>query len=292
MDQVEDLSQVSKLSPRMILSRHIDVTAYGCPEDYPYVDGKQNSECSVDLEPLWFRLRKGTPLLTSALDLLNKDGEVSLQHYDDNYDIKVAEIAASTTLRWCSDFVERLNLCPWAKSSLMNDEAIRIKIVPQREGLDEFETIIRKSAGELIDVTGGIDPPDRENDEDFVDPNVAITFVVAVPSNMAYDYNALELLTSQNHRHEADFDFYSFYDFSTDMEDRLMEEVEEAGNEDFDFKSDEYHGLLGNEVTMAPFHNEWAFLNAESEEDLEEFDDSYENEPADFDEDDEDENIW
>lgn len=137
--------------------------------------------------------------------------------------------AIRQTLRWCLNFVQELNLCPWAKLSLKDKMAIRLKVVEQQLGMDCFESIIRESAKELIRIT----------DEGYVDENVAITFVIALPA--LHDGNCY------------DFEFDNFYDFSVDLEDRLFDEAEES--------SDDSNIQIGDEITIAPFHPEWTFAS-------------------------------
>lgn len=135
---------------------------------------------------------------------------------------KGVDTCTRQTLRWCLNFVSGLKLCPWAKLSLKDGQAIRLKIVEQSAGLNHFETIIRESAQELI----------RISDEGYVDPNVAITFIVAIGDS-------------------KDFEFEQFYDFSSDLEERLFEEA--------DISSNDLESCIGEQITIAPFHPDWTF---------------------------------
>ena len=110
-----------------------------------------------------------------------------------------------------------------------------------------FEGTLRDSAEELLRVTGY--PCDTEKGEvddnaiDLVDPNVAITFVVAAP------------LTGEE---LPEFSFALFCDFAYDLEDRLLDEADELR---------EKKGMphFGEEVTIAPFHPDWKFAGNDGE---------------------------
>jgi hypothetical protein len=166
---------------------------------------------------------------------LRKSADESSMFINDNLSfVKDTDIpfgvndAIYQTLRWCLNFVMELNLCPWARLSLRDKMAIRFKVVDQEFGIDCFERIVRESARELIRIT----------DEEYVDENVAITFVIALPKVEENSY---------------DFEFDNFYAFSVNLEDRLFEEAEES--------SDNTNVQIGDEVTIAPFHPEWAFAS-------------------------------
>lgn len=171
--------------------------------------------------PAFYRLRK------------SNDDSSMLIGFQNSY-MKQSDIpnrvndAIHQTIRWCLNFVLELNLCPWAKLSLKDKMAIRLKVIDQESGIDRFEQIIRESAKELIKIT----------DEGYVDENVVITFIVALPKDEENWY---------------DFEFDKFYDFSVDLEDRLFEEAEES-NDNSDVP-------IGDEITIAPFHPDWAFAS-------------------------------
>lgn len=137
--------------------------------------------------------------------------------------------ATDRTFQWCSDFVETLNLCPWAKVSLQTNNAIRLKILHQSMGLDAMENVMRESALELIDIT----------DSGNVDANAGITFILVLEGGYGYS---------------KEFEFQSFYDFCVDLEDRLFDE-----GEMLDEAEDSTNIAVGEEVTMAPFHPDWHF---------------------------------
>lgn len=192
---------------------HADVTYY-------------DQDC---MHPMLYRLRK--PMDGS---IFVKDESRYMEHTDISNRVNDA---INQTLRWCLNFVQELNLCPWAKLSLKDKMAIRLKVVEQELGIDCFESIIRESAKELIRIT----------DEGYVDENVAITFVIALPA--IHDGNCY------------DFEFDNFYDFSVDLEDRLFDEAEES--------SDNSNIQIGDEITIAPFHPDWAFASDSGDIELE-----------------------
>jgi len=207
----------------------------------------------TELQPLYVRLRPNTHVYAKS-DLLlsssskqqcevyyfNHDSDIGDPHSDIPAIVQMAQHVATTTISWCTDFVAAsdLNLCPWAKKSLLSTHAditagnnqhaalipnaIRIKVVPQSEGLEEMEEVIRSSALELVRLTGGTSTGKHEIGQRVVDPNLAITFVVAAPSmtrnhgfekssSKSASYETLELVpTARRGSHEADFEFNSF----------------------------------------------------------------------------------
>jgi len=209
-----------------------------------------NGGVSSSLRPTYVRLR---PEATMH-DVGFAAGSSDLEHDH----IQCADYAAEATLRWCNDFVAALGLCPWAKLSLATKNAIRIKVVPQIMGIDAFERVIRSSATELLRITGHEEY--RCNDTDtvlgdddailYVDPNIAITFVVALP------------VDCENNDNLPEFEFNSFHDFAVDLEDRWFDEADafaDACNEGICNDDDEWLTPIGDLVTLAPFHPRWEF---------------------------------
>jgi hypothetical protein len=219
--ELQRLSNDLDSSCKEISSLHADVSYY------PDVDSST---------PSIYRLNKYSKLLQLD-DSLHSKASIS----DD------VQQATDSTIRWCSDFVQELNLCPWAKISLQSKNAIRIKIIHQISGLKEMERIIRESAKELIWLT------DEESGD--VDINAGITFIVALPRS--------------NGKHRKGFQFQNFYDFSTELEDKLFDEADEvhdaieAGSVDL-----EDENLIGDEITLAPFHPDWSFAGTSGENPL------------------------
>jgi len=86
-----------------------------------------------DLSPTYLLLNvpdddNSNPMQSSSFDFIAPD-DPFLQN---------ADYAVEATLRWCSDFVAKLNLCPWAKLSLAEQNAIRVKVVDQFLGIEAF----------------------------------------------------------------------------------------------------------------------------------------------------------
>ena len=195
--------------------------------------------------------------------------------------LQKADYAVEATLRWCSDFVAKLNLCPWAKLSLAEQNAIRVKVVDQTLGIDSFERIVRDSGLELLKLTGheeyssSFDDDDDDNDKvgrgeagggkdaQCIDPNVAITFIIAVPPTM--DVDVLIDCLDQESQNLPDFNFAPFHDFVFDLEDRLFEEADafaeadEKVNQSPVHVSDDAQLPIGDWITIAPFHPAWSF---------------------------------
>jgi len=212
-DDMKALSEVTKIATETLSAVHSDATYY-----------------QKSLEPAMYRINRRNDdkgLLKSIAGIESTAAPPPL-----------AQDAAEKTIRWCSDFVQTLNLCPWAKKSLQSNNAIRIKIMPQSMGTDAMEQLIRDSAHELIDLT----------DSGEVDINVGITFVIAIGND---DSDA----------GEPAFDFEEFYAFVIDLEDRMFDEAD-AAHEYLDDSEDVFmpmDPLFGDKVTIAPFHPEWFF---------------------------------
>ena len=187
-----------------------------------------------------------------------------------------ADYAVEATLRWCSDFVAILNLCPWAKLSLAEQNAIRVKVVDQTLGIDSFERIVRDSGLELLKLTGHeeysymYDDDDDDNkvgkggaggekDAKCIDPKMAITFIIAVPPTMDVDVDCLD----QESQNLPDFNFAPFHDFVFDLEDRLFEEADAFAEADEKVSqlhvTDDTQLPIGDWITVAPFHPAWSF---------------------------------
>lgn len=221
-----------------------------------------------DFSPTYWRLARST-VTNGATAASNNSTAGAIDHHDDPF-VQNADYAVEATLRWCSDFVAKLNLCPWAKLSLAERNAIRVKIVDQTLGIDSFEQIVRDSGLELLKLTGceayssGDMAGGGEEDAQYIDPNVAITFIVALPPIMDGDYN------NEEQKHLPDFDFAPFHDFVFDLEDRLFEEADafaDAGEEEERQLQDCAPGTtanfvqvpIGDWITVAPFHPAWSF---------------------------------
>ncbi len=200
-------------------------------------------------------------------------------------DLRDIEEATERTYRWCKNFVEHLNLCPWAKLSLQSSNAIRIKIIHQDitcsgregiiQGIDAMEQIIRDSALELMELTDENDGHEFEHGHGHghgqlhghVDANVGITFVIAIPRTG----------NESNHRHMWDFEFEQFYDFCIGLEDQLLDEAEDYLDESTPQAeaqdsvvpasasvSADRARTIGDEITIAPFHPDWSFASSSS----------------------------
>ena len=210
-DEIKSLSQGTELSVERLAAVHSDVTYY------------QNS-----LEPTMYRINR------NSKDVSKKAIETQCTSATP----VIVQDAADKTVRWCSEFVQALNLCPWSKLSLQSHNAIRIKIMNQSIGTDAMEQLIRDSALELISLT----------DSGDVDINVGITFVIAIGND---DVDA----------GDQAFAFEEFYNFAIDLEDRMFDEAD-AAHEQMEMNEDDFmpmDPLFGDKVTIAPFHPAWHF---------------------------------
>jgi len=183
------------------LSDEIDLT-------FDEIQAKYIGATYCSRQPL-FRLRNGHESL------------LNLMSVHDCNQIARLERSVAVTYRWCSNFVQHLNLCPWAQGSLDSKNAIRIKIVNQSDGFDMIEKVMEESSLELIE----------ETESCRVDPYLGITFVVAIPDKLGES------------KCGTLFDFISFYDFFNDLEERILDEN------------------IGENVTIAPFHPEWTYAS-------------------------------
>lgn len=212
IDQMKSLSSITSVSIGDLHSHHIDVIY------------DPSSSSSI------FRLRSQSRIHKVARDHISECQPISTQK------ASRAQSGAALTYRWCSNFVKHLNLCPWAKQSLSSENAIRVKVVDQKDGLDKMEQVVRESAIELKDLT----------DRGLVDPYIGISFVVSLP----------DCGTSGND--EEGFDFLSFNEYFNDLEEEFLDElVDGAGS------------YIGDEVTIAPFHPKWSFAPSDMDEDNE-----------------------
>ena len=220
-NEISTLSDLSNTSIEDFHSQHVDVTYI---KEEPHSDSSSSGQKTKSI----FRLRRNSTNICSIAE-----ANLSICKPISSQTTIAVENAAKITYRWCSNFVEHLNLCPWAKQSLSSDNAIRIKVVDQSDGLNMMENVIRESSLELKKLTG----------DGVVDPYIGITFVVAIPDDK-------ETLGMQ------DFDFMPFFNFFNDLEDRFLDEAEDE---------DGIH--LFDEVTIAPFHPHWSFASSTSDED-------------------------
>lgn len=155
-----------------------------------------------------------------------------------NIDIDLLDEVIIKTYKWCNNFVQKLNLCPWVKSSLTPSKSsnIRIKLIHQNDN-NHIETIIRDSSYELLQLTATDDNSDCEYS---IDGNAAITFIIILPNknddndNNRYYYN-------------EEYTFEHFYNLYAYLEDKLFDEA------------DNNIDNLGNEITIAPFHPNWTY---------------------------------
>lgn len=195
------------------------------------------------LEPALYRINPDRD------DEMWNQNYISLLEPKQNLDVTLmhkVEKVASLTYNWCSNFVQTLNLCPWAKLSIQSKNSIKIHILNQRMGLENMEHLVRKGALELMDLT----------ERGKVDENSGITFVVAM-----HDED-VELGVQG-----PDFYFETFYNFCTGLEDRLLNEDDVDMNELY-CTDMQYTPLssIGDEVIIAPFHPEWRWNSFDTHE--------------------------
>ena len=183
-----------------------------------------------------FRLHfKTDPTLEESVQVMNPLSATIADETVLGSNLIVAEQALQTTLRWCDAFVANLNLCPWAKHSLLSQNAIRIKLVHQSGGTSEFIRVLDDSIQELIDLTQEGGP---------VDSNLAITFVVAIPDCRIQRRGNGARANIEWLEEEWDWEFEQFHELALDLDDEVQEEV-----------------------IIAPFHPKWVFYSPHEEDD-------------------------
>jgi len=218
-DQINSISSSINIPVEEIFSHHVDVT-YDA-------DGYQHDPNSSAI----YRIRPKSIIPS----LIMKHGQ--FLGYDSIHLDEVSRIekAAECTYRWCSNFVQHLNLCPWAKQSLSSDNAIRIKVVDQKPiGFKQLVKVVRDSSIELKCLV----------DNGLVDPYIGISFVVFLP----------DCGTSGND--EETFQFLPFYEMFNELEEYFLDEL-----------SDNDGNYIGEAITVAPFHPRWSFASSNLDKD-------------------------
>eukprot|EP00566_Odontella_aurita_P018812 CAMPEP_0113555950 /NCGR_PEP_ID=MMETSP0015_2-20120614/16995_1 /TAXON_ID=2838 /ORGANISM="Odontella" /LENGTH=311 /DNA_ID=CAMNT_0000457271 /DNA_START=229 /DNA_END=1164 /DNA_ORIENTATION=+ /assembly_acc=CAM_ASM_000160 len=239
-EELPQMASSTSMEPRELTDMFVDLSVFG---------EKETSD--VDLEPSLLHIRPET----FAAPIVSRARHEKFFSEKEEEAMAAAEEVAEMTIRWSNDFVRRLNLCPWAKTSLTTDNAIRVKIVPEKLGLGVFHDVVRLSAWELLRATGDLETNENDNSKQDgsgisrVDPNAAITFVVASPSNPG-EYDPF------HQTHEA-YEFKSFLGFVEDMEDGFFDEAD---------NSEDGGPYIGDYVTIAPFHPLWHFASAEEDD--------------------------
>jgi hypothetical protein len=139
---------------------------------------------------------------------------------------RVALKAAQMTYNWSSNFVQKLELCPWAKTSLETPNAMHFFVVqsPQNEASSSriVEQVARRFVHDVMpnhDYAATLSPLER----------AAIYFVLFLPVDSWMD------------------DFGGFYDWFSQLE-------EEWDDEEL------------QHVIIAPFHPDWEFAAADDQE--------------------------
>ncbi|KAL9180842.1 hypothetical protein ACHAXT_011295 [Thalassiosira profunda] len=172
---------------------------------------------------------------------------------------KEAIDAIGATHRWSSNFVRKLQLCPWAGASLDTSGAVRYwvlvvedsgsdSIEQEQRGavaLGEMERLVRRAGRQLDQITS---PLMAEEGTNPIDPSVTISFVVLV------DKQRGQLP-----------DFGTFHEFFLELEDRLLDECDDYwdgiddDNEGITEEEDAENVPLGCDITIAAFHPKWQF---------------------------------
>ena len=240
----------------------------------PYVFGVRYGDISIAREG-WIRIMEcpdarvfGKMLedYRSSTRNLKSENENGISPYP-----IVAIEAATATLRWCDEFVAKLGLCPWAKQSLSQPGAVRVKIVQHNSdsSLQEFEHSVREAASEFLYVTDRISgaedtghlspvllqpeiPVPKIEGPPAINPTLAITFVVLAPSERTKDDRLATPTDKASPALSTEFSFYEFYEFVDELESALFDEADDDINP------------IGDLVTLAGFHPNWEFSGSNS----------------------------
>ena len=131
------------------------------------------------------------------------------------------------TWNWCAQFVVRHGLCPWAKASVREPNAIRIYAWINPE-LPLLEHVLEQAADDFV----------RDLQNQQADPNSAIAFVLLLPSFSEKDISA-----NRNNNDSWWYeDFASFCDSFFELEERWSRH---------------------EQVTLAPFHPQWSYFSGD-----------------------------
>jgi hypothetical protein len=139
-----------------------------------------------------------------------------------------ANRAARETWNWCSRFVVRYDLCPWAAASVRTAHAVRVHVVVVADGERRQEELMEAATRQVSRDFA------RELETAGADPNAAIAFVVLL-------------------KKDPPWDFEEFYDWFVGLEELQWSEEEEED--------------LADVITLAPFHPDWSFAAAAADDD-------------------------
>ncbi|KAL7465355.1 hypothetical protein ACHAXS_005681 [Conticribra weissflogii] len=302
-----DVDATSIEESRLLRSCDAVITAWSIGADDGSNNGGSNESIQNDFKirgqsHRWIRHMKNKDtgdLVTSqqkrqhdSRRLHDSDFNVSLKRITPSLPPMEALEAMEATYRWASNFVRPLHLCPWAGSSLDTPGAMRYWVVLLDSNEDSndnesnmmevqrqriIEKAVREAGIHLRQITSSSDG--NLNDENAIDPSVAISFVIIVPRVQSPSTLSSSPLPSMDRSILIDIlqSFDSFYEFFLDLEDRLLDECDNYWDETEENNIDDRDsgGLDGNsgdtakeapigcEITIAAFHPDWRFSAAD-----------------------------
>ena len=201
---------------------------------------------------------------------------------DTNNEDTAVALAIRRTMNWCKDFVVKLDLCPWAKSSIQTKDAIQFFVVVDRSevqansSLTHNQDVHNKRIRIVHDVarqfqndilhTSSIcnehDEYEHEHEHDHNHDNqtnqsgdiktlerAAIYFIIFLSNSNNNKIQGSKNNYNGDDENDNSVSFLEFFEWFTDIEDNWV-----------------YDGLL-DDVTIAPFHPDWQFATDGDDDD-------------------------
>lgn len=255
-----------------------DDTLYSCDAVVSILDVQNNALN----EYRWIHSIQHDESASSQDEYVANKNTSSTDHYIQPPNLPTSAMnSIKATHRWASHFVRRLQLCPWAASSLDTFGAIRYWILlvddnthGGHDGHDDdvwYENIVFHHMERMVHEAGvqleQITQPNSEKIEcdtkKSIDPSAAISFVICAPYNSSC-------------RDDTDVSFESFHEFFVDLEDQLLDECDDYWdgidatweNENDDSRANDESDIPQCcKITIAAFHPNWRF-NSQGTDDM------------------------
>uniref|UniRef100_A0A7S2KJM9 Uncharacterized protein n=1 Tax=Leptocylindrus danicus TaxID=163516 RepID=A0A7S2KJM9_9STRA len=188
---------------------------------------------------------------------------------DANHNCSIQSRARIETLRWVDNFVVPLKLCPWAAASMdayhNNDTTTTSRSSVQIRMVDIPKKSKSSNAKEAHDILTEAVRIEAEGmcamEEDHssaslyeYNPNVAITFIVAVPEEETSDDDW------------TFHDFHTFHDSVVYMEEEYLPSIPIISQDGEDVEDEEDETLtLADRVAIAGFHPQWEYVSNDND---------------------------